>query len=98
MHYFGWQAERGKAVLKCPSFACTPGQVLSERRVIRPKENRIQLPRIGPRGRDLIVALQRDANDSVLYHSLSELEMGEAQKGNPQQKIGALYEQRVYRS
>ena len=63
-----------------------------------PKENRIQLPRIGPRGRDLIVALQGDANDSVLYHSLSELEMGEAQKGNPQQKIGALYEQRVYRS
>jgi hypothetical protein len=29
---------------------------------------------------------------NVFYHSLSELAMGEAQKGNPQQKIGALYE------
>jgi hypothetical protein len=38
-----------------------------------PQGNRIQLPRIGPFGRELIVARQGAANDSVFYHSLSAL-------------------------
>jgi hypothetical protein len=39
----------------------------------------------------LEIAIAR-RRESVLYHSLSELAMGEAQNGNPQQKIGALYD------